>query len=597
MGSGWFWLALFAAWPVAWWIQWVHEAMPVDPAGAVRRIAGMGLIVIAGPVMAYWLASRRQARPAMLAVLSLCGFATFLAGICLYRITAYVLFPADFLIWSESDYVNDILKFRNGYPLFGPIADQTSFNYQPGSQVLTYFLAKLAGIGESIPAYRGVQVFYTVLAALLATMAGRRLAGEALPARRHGELRWWPLLWMPVLFLASTNLKTNPFVSFLHNDALAQLICAAGFWLLVAYNGTRDRRFLVGMAMVPAAGFAVKQSLAIWAGLYVVYLLLFDRQLGLGRIVLFAMGCGAGIVGLAAGAYAIWGYEYYYWVFKVLGSHGVDILRSVQHGLDIWCYFAMALFAGIVLLRGAGAARLAGPWLVAMGLLAVETYTSGVAWMLNHIGPGCLLVTVLFLVALAKVWPRLLGEGGGVARAGDWSGAGLRLAMGAAVLAGMSVIRIPVPVFGEDALRYVRAIEAEFQGHRAEQVLLDLGSWVYAGEKVNMKDRVATIAEQAYSQTGDFSATIDRLRGKQYAKILVRNLHSPDFWYDSFLLKKSTGIKKVLLENYRIERVIPGVRFPEPKSEHTESQYLFTEISVFVPRTAGEAAGRGEAGQ
>lgn len=586
-------LAILAAVPVAGAIHAIHSALPDQTALAVRLIAVLGLAIIAGPAAVVWLSQSRRATPALLSLVVLAGVAMLLTGICLYGIWAYVTFPADFLIWSESDYVNDILKFRNGYPLFGPIPDQTSFNYQPGSQLLTYFLAKLVGMGDSIPVYRAVQVLYTVGAVLFATMSCKRLAAGTIPSGRRRELAWWPVLWMPVLFLAATNIKTNPFVQFLHNDALVQLICAAGFWLLVEYNATRNRRLLIWMALIPAVGFAVKQSAAIWAGLYVLYLYFFDRPILIGRIAGFAAAAAGGVVAIAAGAYAIWGYEYYYWVFKVLGNHGVDVLRSVQHAIDIWCYYAMALFAGAILLRGPNAARMAGPWLAAFCLLVVETYTSGVAWMLNHIGPGCLLVTVLFLVSLAKIWPSLWSRSLNPPAPVNWTAAGFRAAIVVAVLAGMHAIRVPVPVFDGDAARYTKAIEAEFAGLPAERVLLDLGSWVYWKENVNMKDRVATIGEQAYSQTGDFSATVDRLKSKHYDKILVRNLDSPDFWYDSFLLRKTTGIKKALMENYRVERVIPAVKFPEPKSEHTESQYLFTEISIFIPRTDGTAAGKG----
>ena len=36
----------------------------------------------------------------------------------LFGVSGYLFFPADFLLWSETDYVNDILKFRSGYPIF-----------------------------------------------------------------------------------------------------------------------------------------------------------------------------------------------------------------------------------------------------------------------------------------------------------------------------------------------------------------------------------------------------------------------------------------------------------------------------------------------
>ena len=232
-------------------------------------------------------------------------------------------------------------------------------------------------------------------------------------------------------------------------------------------------------------------------------------------------------------------------------------------------------------------------WLAAMALLTIETYTSGVAWMLNHIGPGCLLATIPFLAALAKLSPLFSSESRRSPVASEWLAMGVKVALLLTIFAGIHVIRIPLPVFSNDAMRYVNDIEREFLGVSSDRVLLDLGSWVYRKDRVNMKDRVATIGEQAYSRVGDFSATVARLKSRHYAKILVRNLHHPDFWYDSFLVKKPTGLRRVLLEHYQVARVIPAVSFPQPRAEQAESQYLFTEISVLVPKTAPTTLGIG----
>ena len=49
------------------------------------------------------------------------------------------------------------------------------------------------------------------------------------------------------------------------------------------------------MALIPAAGFLVKQSLAIWAPLYCVYLLFFDSPRSLLRLMAFGVATFASL--------------------------------------------------------------------------------------------------------------------------------------------------------------------------------------------------------------------------------------------------------------------------------------------------------------
>ena len=90
-----------------------------------------------------------------------------------------------------------------------------------------------------------------------------------------------------------------------------------------------------------------------------------------------------------------------------------------------------------------------------------------------------------------------------------------------------------------------------------------------------MKDRAPSIGDRGYSQTGDFSGILKRVEQKIYSKILVRNLHSGNFWYDHELWPQSSGIKQAILENYREIDRIPAV-------EDTNT-YLFSEISILIP--------------
>jgi hypothetical protein len=55
-----------------------------------------------------------------------------------YALAAYVPIPVDLLSFSESPFVNDILKFRLGAPIYTPPEDANSYPYTPGTQLLTY---------------------------------------------------------------------------------------------------------------------------------------------------------------------------------------------------------------------------------------------------------------------------------------------------------------------------------------------------------------------------------------------------------------------------------------------------------------------------
>jgi hypothetical protein len=95
-----------------------------------------------------------------------------------------------------------------------------------------------------------------------------------------------------------------------------------------------------------------------------------------------------------------------------------------------------------------------------------------------------------------------------------------------------------------------------------------------------MKDRAPSIGERGVSETGDFSGILGRLRQRHYTKILVRNFHSGDFWYDHELWKTSSGIRQALEQNYRETRRI------EPISGMPDNArpYPFNEISVLEPK-------------
>lgn len=572
-------LAMLSAVGIAFFIHVVNQAWPDQPEKAVQVIGGSFAILLMLPPVIYLFVRRRLANPGLLGLILLATVSALLVSVYLYWVSFHVLFPADILTWSEGDFVNDIVKLRVGYPLYTDQANNESFTYVPGSRLLTYLLAWLVGGATSIPLYRAIQVGYTLMASVIAVFCCRQLLELVLPARRFRSERLWGAIWLPTFVLLATNSLTNPFVHNLHDDALAQLISITAYYLLLRYISIQDRRVLVFMALVPGVGFFVKQSLAIWALLYCGHLALFDRPCSLRRLVAFALIAFGGIGAVAAGCYLLWGDHFIYWTVTVLGSHGVSPLRSFQHMLDAWAYWAVGLLGGLVLLRGKSFHLLLSPWLIWLALFLSETYTSGIAWMRNHMGPGSLIAGIWFVSALVKLWSPPAVVALATARPQVWLRVGVTVATVGLLLSGLGVVRIPMRPFSSDAHRYVKEIENQFKGQPAVNVLLDAGTWIYLKESVVMKDRAPSIGERGYSRTGDFSGIIQRLQQTRYAKILVRNLHAPDFWYDHFLWRTSSNIRKTLLENYDEIGKILAVQ-----SGHHKKPYLFGDISILVPK-------------
>jgi hypothetical protein len=345
------------------------------------------------------------------------------------------------------------------------------------------------------------------------------------------------------------------------------------------------------MAIIPAAGFFIKQSLLIWAPLYGAYLILFDRPFSIARLGGFAFCAAGALAGVLVGSYTLWGDNFVYWV-TVPGGNSVSPLRSIQHLLDGWAYFAIGFLGGLALLRSRQSC-LFGAWLVWFFLLFAETYTSGIAWMRNHMGPGSLIAGIWFVGGMVRVWSAAFSS----FRTKSHSMVSIRVAITVAVIAllfsGLGVVRIPTKPLPDDAYRYVDDIAKEFADQSKSEILLDAGSWLYFRNGIVMKDRVASIGDRGLNGTGDFSEMIQRLQHKKYSKILVRNFHAPGFHYDDSMWPRSSGIKEAILSHYtevgKIGRVVGrGYRNQPP--------YLFSEITIFAPRPDEAAKGLPEHG-
>lgn len=576
-------LAFTAAVLIAVAIDQINASFAGLPEKAVKAVGILFGALVVTPTALYLAVRRDKAELVDLGLLIVGSLAILLLASYFFYASFYIALPADIVIWSESDFVNDILKFRIGYPLFTAQSNNESFTYVPGSQIVTYFIAWLVGQPLSIPTYRAAQVFYTLLAAIVAFLTCRRLVGlvsedDAVMPRSI----LWTVASFSVLFLIAVNSITNPFSHLLHNDALAQLVIITAFWLLLEYAKTQDHRILWLMVLIPAVGFWVKQSLVIWAFLYFVYLLVFDGPRSFKRILLFcSASLGGSLLSFLIGC-ALWHENFVYWTFTVLGSHAVSPLRSFRHLLICWPYFVMGLVGIAMLAQSSVRSRpVIGLGTIWLTLISIETYTSGIAWMTNHIGPGSLISGAIFVAAMTNTGSRAANFTIRSAGPHRLLLAGVAVVSVCLLFSGLGLVRIPAPPFSEtDAERYVRQIEAEFADQPRDRVLLDVGSWVYLRDGIVMKDRAPSIGERGISETGDFSGILDRIKGKTYTKILVRNFHSGDFWYDHELWARSSMIRQALTENYRETGRIARVA----GMSAGELPYAFNEISVLVPR-------------
>ena len=147
-------LGFLAALPLALIINVINSAWPDQPERGVTVVALLFAVMLALPVACYLLARRRADEEARLGLMALAILGVLLLAVYLYQVSFWVFFPADFLIWSESEFVSDILKFRLGYPLYMAQVNNESFIYTPGAPLLTYFISVALGQETSIPAYR-----------------------------------------------------------------------------------------------------------------------------------------------------------------------------------------------------------------------------------------------------------------------------------------------------------------------------------------------------------------------------------------------------------------------------------------------------------
>ena len=534
------------------------------------------------------------------------GLAASLVAFFLLLIKPLVFLRADILMWEETDFVGNIIKFNIGAPLYTPPADSNSLIYNPAAFVATYALAQIFGLTKSVVGLRLIQVGFVVCAALLATVCARKLYRLAFPERSMRDGALWAVFTFLALFLAATTPNSNKFVYTLHVDAFALLVSVAAFWAMLRYAERDSLKNLVLMAVFPALGFLTKQFLVSWAAVMLIFLFIYSpgRYKRLGLLALLA---GTFVALAFAVCYLLWGDDYIFWTFEVMGgerkriafspdSQSLSLARGFDHLARVWTEIFVGIAGGWFLLRGSAAAggkvrlvaALTGAWLA---LVAGEAFSSGAGWsVLYHFGPGVLIGAVFLFAALPFVWEAEETEAGN-ARLFRYARAFVMCAAVTAVFFAWNVVptgdkNSPRYLRGiqtsPDIERYVADIEREFETEAPEKVLIGLGSWVYLRHDVLQKDRAVSLSDQPMrGMYENFDVTVRRIRDKTYRKILVHDFHTPYFLYDWDDWARPSGFRAALLENYvEIRRIEP----PNGNSS-LPSQIMYAgAVSVFVPR-------------
>jgi hypothetical protein len=555
-----------------------HAELPVPGAVAVVLAAAITLALAGATV----LRARIHGFAALDGVASigvLAAGGTLLVLTTLYQFAGYFRIPADLLSFAESPFVTDILKIRLGLPLYTPAADNNSYPYTPGTQILTYFISSLFGHGDSIPFYRVVQFSYVIGAATLATSIFDMLALRFLSPREYRNRALWVVAAFPLLLLVATDPHINLYIQSLHNDGLALLVNVLAYWLITRYSMAPRLWLFVPMAVLPAIGFLVKQNAVMWAGLFPLCLLIAGNA-SFRRVVLLVLASGAAVAAVVATCYVMWGEPFRYWVFESLGSDTVSPLRSLQHLLLAGAYAALGLLAARLLWLRAPSRTALALWLCWLLPFALEAYTSGVGWQPNHLGTGIVLATCWSLVALVRLWPSVQRTMSGWHYRAEVA---IALSSIFLVIGALGLIREPRSLVPPDLDRYIADIEREFDGLPADKVLMDTGTWIYLRDNVMMKDRSPSVSMLSAVNLPEIdraslAETIQRIGSRQYAKILARQLDTGESWYDYH--DRGSGVKDAILANYQIVRRIPAVQGVDV----WWPLHLISEVLVLVPR-------------
>lgn len=504
-------------------------------------------------------------------------------------IIPFVRFPADLLMWGETDFTGNIIRLRGGYPMYSPPADINSSTYPPLASIITYLIVTVLRLPVEVPVLRTVQMGFVAAAAFVGLGCWRLLRTHLFPDAELPHGRAWAVLTLLTVFLVSTAPETGQWIHTLHTDALSLLWSVVSFAALLWYLRSPGKWSFAALCLLPAVGFAVKQYLLIWAPIN-FFTLLIDEPREWRRLLwlfLITTACTAIVVGTG---YLLWGPNFFFWVFEVVGGarsrigfsaggYEMSVPRAADHLLRAWAPLSFGFLGGWLVLRRDASRRAAALWAPWLVLIAAEAMTSGTGWdALYHFGPGAVIGVIWLMAALPEVWPE---RGGGLPMLvrSAWAFGGLLviyLAIDAVPSGRSGQQRYWRRALPEESQAFVQAIEREFDGMDPAEVLMDWGNWTYLDANYLQRDRAISMAD--FPTVGRYDLLeplLRRIRERTYAKILVHGLDDPTFIYDWTNLDRPTGVREALRENYDLVRVIPGLEVTgAPQIQFAEPVYV-----------------------
>lgn len=569
--------AAFAAAPAAAGVATMLLLSSAIPGGVRAPAAAPVLLGLAALALTWWLVrtAERRDRFGMLMLLALGAAAMTMGSASLVAVAGYLRIPADILAFSETTFIGDIIKLQQGLPIFTPGPDNNSYPYMPGAQILTLGLASLFEPQPSIAMLRMVQFGYVVLAVLVAAWTVLRLATLLRRDVRGDSRAVWFVCACGLLLLVALDPNFNLYNHALHNDGLALLVSVTAFGVLARHLVRPSVPALIALAVVPAAGFAVKQSLLIWAPLAGMAVLA-ARPRDWRQVLGLWATSAALVAGIIAFGYVRWGGDdFLFWIFDALGQKRLSPARSIEHFLSGGVYAVMLVVTAFALRRYHATRVVWVLFATASLLLLVESYTSGIGFVRNHMGPGVVLASCWLLAVALVWWPSPVPRGGGI----EVVAAVATLLL---VFPGIGLLRQPRDPVPADVARYIADIEAEFVGMDPSRVLADAGSWVYYRHGVVMRDRAFPLAlhlgiNQRRIDSTMLAGTLERFSRQQYDRILARDVDGP---YASYDYGRPDGVvRATLLRHYHVVRRIRGVEVTQwwPRS-------LLGDVFVLEPR-------------
>ncbi len=486
----------------------------------------------------------------------LCGFLATLISHVLGQMTLRASFPFDLLLWSESSFVQDMIKLRHGLSPYLEASRNNSYVYHPGAPFLTWAISSICGRYGDLTFCRDLQLGFLLLACALAWHVTVCLTRTETQSSR-GPARATPVVSLAlILFLvaAATNPNTSPFVDLLHNDSLAILTALLGLAALVSRDRMSPTGWLILAAPLPALAVAMKQTGAIVGVGLVLGVWIQERRVRPAiRLGLFSAAC----LGVLLGGLALWSNGWwYYWAVRVLAKHpklwwlGRDVNLSVVAPL-LPLVLACAGWAIFALPRAsAGRRRVVLSAFVytalLMGSAAVTSLKAGTA-AANHWGPAG-----LALAALAAAACRHCVQSMHARRLAAWA----NLLMVFGLIAATNLLHsIPpfIPRFVPNAAAYGYAIRLNqlLRETDPHATLLDHGSMYYLRADVVPEDRANSISESTPGGVREVDDFIHRLLAQQYERIVIHEGYG-DAWY-------GPDVMRAIHDAYELQGKVPGI--------------------------------------